>query len=261
MPKTRTSIPANLSAESLFLSDRTCCVCREPGKRVQIHHVDENPSNNIAENFAVLCFECHDQTQIRGGFGKHLTEVVVRKYRDEWLQRVVLRRDEADRFAVSKMAGGTVIGTAQGPNSQPNGNLFTYLDAVPEIRKALLAIARPDWDSGVTARMNQATYNYIDGLQGVLVKLASYYPLESFEEEDPHYFFSDIIASRFRWHRAHAEPSGPGTGGKIVGTICGGSVKVDVENMVVDMVMSLIGYSEACGWKRWERQWKSAAPE
>jgi 5-methylcytosine-specific restriction endonuclease McrA len=72
MAKKRTPIPAELAARLLFLSDRTCCVCRTAGKEVQIHHLDENPANNEASNLAVLCTECHDDTQLRGGFGRKL---------------------------------------------------------------------------------------------------------------------------------------------------------------------------------------------
>jgi len=58
MTKVRTPIPSDLAAEVLFASDNTCCVCRERGKRIQIHHIDESPSNNVFENLAVLCLEC-----------------------------------------------------------------------------------------------------------------------------------------------------------------------------------------------------------
>jgi hypothetical protein len=259
MRKIRLLLHADVSADILFASDRTCCVCRERGKRVQIHHIDDDPSNNAIENLAVLCFDCHDQTQLRGGFGKHLTAPVVEKYRDEWLQRVVGRRDEADRFAVSKMAVGSTTHDLPSRQSHTNRGLFAYLDSIPEIKKALLAKAQPEWDSGVTARMVQASYDYVDGLQGVLIGLAEYYSPEAFAGEEPHRFFSDIISSRFRWHRSHAEPNGPGTGGTIVGTVCGGAVSTDVEHMIVDMVMSLLDYSDEYSWKDWKRRWENKA--
>ena len=108
MIKKRTPISPDLSAQILFASDRTCCVCNIRGKRVQIHHIDEDPSNNTFQNLSVLCFDCHDETQIRGGFGKHLTAPVVNKYRDDWLVRVKQRREKADSFAISKVIGESV---------------------------------------------------------------------------------------------------------------------------------------------------------
>jgi 5-methylcytosine-specific restriction endonuclease McrA len=64
--KHRTPIPDDLAAEVLFVADRTCCVCQERGKAIQIHHIDENPSNNTFENLAVLCPQCHNDTQLVG---------------------------------------------------------------------------------------------------------------------------------------------------------------------------------------------------
>ncbi|OQY01112.1 MAG: hypothetical protein B6I26_05815 [Desulfobacteraceae bacterium 4572_130] len=259
MPKTRIAITPDVSGEILFISDRTCCVCRERGKRVQIHHIDEDPSNNFPGNLSVLCLECHDETKIRGGFGKHLTAPVVKKYRDEWLLRVQQRRDEADRFAISKMAGAELMLTPTESEIPPRSSLYTYLDSIPEVKKALGVKAQPEWDSGVTARMNQASYDYIDGIQGVLVGLSKFYTKEAFDNQEPHEFFSEIISSRFRWHRSHLEPNGPGSGGTIVGTMCGGSVMSDVESMVEDMVSSLTGYSDEYSWKHWKRRWDNKA--
>ena len=80
----RVEIPEEVAARVLFLSDRTCCVCREARKPVQIHHIDEDPSNSIEANLAVLCFDCHHETQIRGGFDRKLDARQVMLYRDDW---------------------------------------------------------------------------------------------------------------------------------------------------------------------------------
>jgi hypothetical protein len=184
---------------------------------------------------------------------------VVIKYRNEWFRRVAQRRDDADQFAVSKMLGEITMEKTKEKKTLSRDNLYAYLDSIPDIRKALDEKAKPEWDSGVTARMNQATYDYIDGLQGVLVGLAKYYSLDAFDGEEPHEFFSEIISSRFRWHWAHADPKGRGTGGTIARTICGGSVLTDIENMVVDMVLSLIDCSDEYSWKYWKRKWENKA--
>src|SRR5690349_13210973 len=91
--KNRTEIPTEIAAQVLFASDRTCCVCRMRGKPVQIHHIDENPSNSTPDNLAVLCFECHHDTQIRGGFDRKLDAAQILLYRIDWLNRVSNKRD------------------------------------------------------------------------------------------------------------------------------------------------------------------------
>ena len=103
MAKHRTPIPDDLVAEVRFAADNTCCVCRERGKAIQTHHIDENSSNNTLENLVILCVQCHDNTQIKGGFGRKLNAQLVTQYRDEWLKDVTLRRDLANKMAVERL--------------------------------------------------------------------------------------------------------------------------------------------------------------
>jgi hypothetical protein len=94
LAKKRVPIPKADAAKVLFSSDRTCCVCRVGGKRVQIHHIDDDPSNNEFSNLSVLCFECHGETQLSGGFGRQFDSEQVRLYRDDWHRIVADRRVE-----------------------------------------------------------------------------------------------------------------------------------------------------------------------
>ena len=88
----RNTIPPDVSAKALFLSDRTCCVCRKRGKPVQIHHIDDNKSNNDIGNLAILCLDCHTETQISGGFHRKLDADQIVLYRDDWLRLVARER-------------------------------------------------------------------------------------------------------------------------------------------------------------------------
>jgi hypothetical protein len=88
----RIEIPPDVAAEVLFLADRTCCVCRQRSRPVQIHHIDDNPANSVADNLAVLCFDCHRETQIRGGFDRKLDAVQIRLYKLDWIKRVETQR-------------------------------------------------------------------------------------------------------------------------------------------------------------------------
>ena len=95
-------IPRETAAQVLFRSDRTCCICRERGKAVQIHHIDEDPSNHDSSNLAALCFDCHEQTRIRGGFSRRVDAHQVIESREDWHQRVLKRRDLADALASAR---------------------------------------------------------------------------------------------------------------------------------------------------------------
>lgn len=70
MTKKRYPIPPETAARVLFEANRTCGVCRIQSKPIQIHHIDENPANHLIANLAVLCFDCHRETHITGGFDR-----------------------------------------------------------------------------------------------------------------------------------------------------------------------------------------------
>ncbi|MFH1852125.1 MAG: HNH endonuclease signature motif containing protein [Candidatus Neomarinimicrobiota bacterium] len=263
MTKLRIKIPADIAAEVMFNSDSTCCFCRERGKAVQIHHIDENPRNNSIDNLSVLCLHCHNDAQVKGGFGRKRNASLVIKYRDEWISRVALRRDLADKRAVNRHVGSSSISEVIEVGPEPTTHHeelreppINYINALPEFKAALLKQAQPKWDTGVTATMIQANYDYIDSLTGILVTLAKYISPKQFEGKDPHEYFSEAISFRFMWHRTINEPFGPGTGGTIVNVLVGGGVIGDVEKMVEDLVMGLVGYDDSFDWKNWPKRWQ-----
>jgi hypothetical protein len=88
--KERTPIPEAIAADVLYRSDHTCCVCRI-NRKVQIHHLDENPRNHDANNLAVLCLNCHDDTQLRGGFTRKPLALEIIQYRESWHRLVKLK--------------------------------------------------------------------------------------------------------------------------------------------------------------------------
>ena len=263
MAKQRTPIPGDLVAEVLFISDQTCCVCGERGKRVQIHHIDENPNNNTVENLAVLCLDCHDKTQIKGGFGRKLTSLVVTKYRDEWLKTVTLRRDLANEMAVTRQVGDVSI--SQQIKAEPRIKIrhtqladlpVDYINSLPKFKSNLLQQAKKRKSHGSTLDIIQANHDYFDALTGIPVTLANYYSPECFGNQSPQEFFSEIISSRFPLHSALAEPYGPGTGGTIVGIRRGLNLIADIEKIIEDMVSGLWEerYSE---YEDWRKRWRS----
>jgi len=126
--KQRIEIPKELRVEVLFASDRTCCVCRVKGKPTQIHHIDDNPAHNVFENLAVLCFDCHNLTQVRGGFHNKLDAGQVRRYRDDWLNKVARTRETWWLPASDGEARGTERAISAG--TAPKPRLVTWEDSV-----------------------------------------------------------------------------------------------------------------------------------
>ena len=102
--KTRTDIPPETAARCLFLSNRICCVCRMRGKPVQIHHIDGDSNNHSMLNLAVLCLDCHRETQLRGGFDRKLDADQISLFRDDW-HRIVSRQHVAAQVPEIAISG------------------------------------------------------------------------------------------------------------------------------------------------------------
>ena len=263
MQAIRTPVPPEISAEILFTQNHTCCVCREPGKAVQLHHIDENPTNHSPENLAVLCLEDHERTQSRGGFAKKLLAPEITRYRDDWIERVKNRREEADNRAIAAMAATNTIqvSTAHSENNNewtppPFAQLIAYIEHLPALRGVAYANAYPGWDTGVTSEMRSATSEVIDTFEGVLVYLAAWYPPKHFNGQDAALYFSEFIASRYQWHRALWEQRGPGSGGTLASVQAGGNTLGDVSKAVADMVEALS--ADKVDLIKWRKAWKAA---
>ena len=266
MSKIRKQIPKAIRTDVLFLSDRTCCICHIRGKAIQIHHIDEDPSNNAFENLAVLCPECHNEAHIDGGFAQKLDARLVTRYRDEWLNDVKFRRDSANEKAIKIQVGKVSIGdqveaipdTKSPQQSEIKRPPVDYINSLPTFKFTLQQQVQPKRDIGITSEMVQANYDYIDSLTGILVMLANYYSAKQFEDQSPQEFFSEIIASRFRWHYTVAEPLGPATGGTIIKILCSASVAYDIEKMIEDMVLALVGFNDDFDLSGWKKSWRDS---
>ncbi|MEZ5952744.1 MAG: HNH endonuclease signature motif containing protein [Hyphomonas sp.] len=151
--KSRTPIPDNVSAQILVEADRTCCVCRDPSKAIQIHHIDENPSNNAPENLVVLCLEHHNDTQLRGGFGRKLKAAEILIYKKNWIETVVTRHAKAEEIMVRVMTN-TFASTAIGSEVKSDESFKSYgakdsrdfARKIPEIIRAAFKLIDLEYD-------------------------------------------------------------------------------------------------------------------
>lgn len=261
MSKPRTPIPDDVSAEVMFQHDRTCCICHSRDLAVQIHHIDEDPTNHTVNNLAALCLEHHEQTQIRGGFGRKLKAADVVRSRDDWIFRVRVRRDKADELVIQHMAGMVPNQVEANDWQTPStAKVVGLLNALPSIRRAAIAAAQSLWETGVTSEMGQGSYDAIDLLESAWLRLAKFYPPSHFSVRAADHFFSEFIAERFEWHHKICEPRGPGSSGTIVNVTAGGAVLNDVAKAIEETVEGLfIGFClYPFDLKKWRNDWDAA---
>lgn len=95
MKKIRTTVPRSIESTILYKSAKTCCICRTPSLPIQIHHIDENPSNNSESNLVVLCANCHDDAHTKRALSKNLTPTRLLQFKSKWEADVVSRSSMA----------------------------------------------------------------------------------------------------------------------------------------------------------------------
>jgi hypothetical protein len=90
----------------LLKNRRTCCVCHEPDKAIQLHHIDGNPTHTVEANLAALCLTHHDQATaglVKGGIGLgvKLSPEEVRVHKTAW-ENVVTNQAKASPKTASE---------------------------------------------------------------------------------------------------------------------------------------------------------------
>lgn len=274
--KSRAPIPEETAARVLWASDRTCCVCQQRGLPIQIHHIDGDPSNNDEQNLAVLCLTCHRDTQISGGFDRKLNAAQVRLYRDDWTERVALRRDFAvqppsvssSAEALPSTTRGEVGATTSEFSSEDDGimvsleesglqELASLIRDLPRRRREAYRTAQPKWDAGTTADMHEGNRLVTDALQEMLIDLARFYPDGHFGDAGSEAYFDQRASELGRWHWMRLVRWDPP--GTMWGVAVGGEVTGELERMVVQMVAALTWGRSGFNFKAWSDEWERAA--
>lgn len=259
MPGRRVQVPQDTASELLFLCDHTCCVCRVTGRPIQIHHLDEDPTNNAPDNLAPLCLDDHHRTQLSGGFARGLSADLLRRYRDDWLTRIAKRRDEADRIASQAQAAVAIdrTGEAEDPepwiDEAPDPTLVSYINGLPSVMVNAFAAKQTQLDSGVTIALEDAAEYLTAIVVQILIKLSHWLPPENFPF-NPERFFSEYLASRRVWCRALIGY----TEGTIRGPATAFAVFDDMTHAVEDVVSCLVAGRKGFRLRAWRSAWTSA---
>lgn len=215
-------------------------------------------------NIAVLCFDCHRDTQITGGFDRKLSAGQVQRYRGDWLARVENNREARDgpRHPPAERPRGEAHATGAveaqiARTAMGTPDFLNYVRSLPELHRQAYKQAHLLWDTGITSEMRKGSYQVIEVLKGILLELAKYYPPNHFGPDTVTYF-DEYIKSRYSWAYKKLEPNGPGTGGTIVLVQAGGEVMNDLEEMIAGMVCSLTSGRGDFNYTVWLEEWKKA---
>lgn len=99
----RVRIPSQIRRSLLDANRGVCCVCKKRGAGVNIHHIDEDPSNNDPANLAVVCVRDHDRHHRPNAYVDTHPELTVdrlRHFKNQW-ERTVASVDAGDGLVVA----------------------------------------------------------------------------------------------------------------------------------------------------------------
>jgi len=89
----RRPIPIALKQKLLYESRYCCSICQRSG--CQIHHIDQDHSNNAEENLIVLCIAHHDEAHTTRTMSSNLDARALRHAKQAWTEQVRNARTKA----------------------------------------------------------------------------------------------------------------------------------------------------------------------
>jgi len=110
LPK-RKSPSAEQRERLLVKNSHRCCVCKRSGVGLHLHHIDEDPSNTVDENLAVLCVQDHDLHHRPTAYDlvKHteLGEQRIRDFKNSWESFVAEAKRDNPKIVATISAYGS----------------------------------------------------------------------------------------------------------------------------------------------------------
>lgn len=96
----------------LVANANRCCVCKRQGIGLHLHHIDEDPSNTIDENLAVLCVEDHDRHHRPGVYRPRVNHLElgpdqIRQHKKSWEAFVIEARQPNPKVVATLAAYGS----------------------------------------------------------------------------------------------------------------------------------------------------------
>jgi hypothetical protein len=117
--------------------------------------------------------------------------------------------------------------------------------------------AHKGWDTGVTATMKNASYQYNEVLAAMISDLIkTYYPKDQIPQEN----ITDYLKALYTIHHFKQDTGNPS--GESQGTMAGleviSEVSTELEQTVADMVGAIVSEETDFDLKGWQKKWKKA---
>ncbi|WP_456834815.1 hypothetical protein [Bradyrhizobium sp. USDA 4509] len=224
---------------------------------MQIHHIDDDNTNFAYENLAVLCLEHHNDTQVRGGFGRKLLAAEVIRYRDDWVGRVRDRRAQADKLVIERRALGALLNVDASSEWEPPAKelLSIRLNALPDVFKLAIAEGERLWlddHEGTVPGMRLI----VDVLSTSWVELSAWIDPYHFGGKSPLAFVNEYVAGRNVWNRMLVEPASYGHRARSGTFETLDRTLVDMQDVIERTAIALgVSYLQDFDAAAWRKRW------
>lgn len=259
--KSRIPVPTDVRAEISYMADNVCCYCTVPGRALQLHHIDENPANNDIDNLVLLCLECHNKTQIKGGFGKKASPEEIKKYRNMWYKEMQSVRNTVKEELVKARTNSFETSIILDDCNQDyiyeknNPKLTGFILSIPSFYISLEKRAQILFDTGYISNIREGIYVKIGGLNDIIRELQSFYPNGHFKNDIE---ITDIDSLFWEYAYKIAEPEWPNNAGSMIHCFAG-EIFIDfLKFKIKQIVTQLLGYEGSytkITWENFKSDW------
>lgn len=105
----RPKIPPSLQREVCYESAYACAICQK--HTIQLHHIDQNSSNNVKDNLIALCQEHHGEAHTERKLTVSLTAQRLKDIKKRWESEVVARRKDMVTVSYQAQSAGNFLGS------------------------------------------------------------------------------------------------------------------------------------------------------
>lgn len=105
---TRPKIPSALQREVCYASAYACAICQK--RTIQLHHIDQNNSNNSKENLIALCQEHHGEAHTVRNLTVSLSADRLRDIKKRWEREVIAQRKNIATISYQRQLAGEFLG-------------------------------------------------------------------------------------------------------------------------------------------------------
>ncbi len=209
--KTRISIPKQIVADIVVKSFNYCNLCYKHTDDWQIHHIDEDPSNNDPDNLVFLCLNCHSKIHTKRSMSGNYTKEIIKTYRDQLYK--IIKSNIANILEIKETINSENSSYIQEKADEScfakeNPQIFSLVINMKDEYKLACKRAQILYDAGGTYNVLEGNFLEINCISGFIDEMIKSYPEKHFLNEKGEDIINNIYKSYDELAYRFATPEG-----------------------------------------------------